>query len=111
MIVPQNPKTPYVSVIRSLIYQEFSEAYSERDHISELNIDFIKNFQICKGPPPLFRALLENEPQLGMYSAHHRVARSAGRSSMVHSWRHCLGKAAESKEYCDQCVIFLNIEY
>ena len=28
-----------------------------------------------------------------------------------YSWRHFLGKAAESTKYCDLCVIFLNIEY
>ena len=76
--LPQNPKTPYVSVIRSLIYQDVSAAHSERQHISELNVDFIKKFELGMGPPAADRALLENEPQLGMYSVHLRVAHRKG---------------------------------
>ena len=62
------------------------------------------------GPPPLFRALLENEHELGMCSAHRRVARRAAHCPLDDRWRHFLGKAAESKEYCDLCVMSLNIE-
>ena len=62
------------------------------------------------GPPPLFRALLENEPNDGMCAAHRRVARRAGHWVTPNRWRHFLGKAAESTEYSDLCVIFLNIE-
>ena len=63
------------------------------------------------GPPPLFRALLENDIGDGMWSAHHRrVVRRAGHWATGYRWRHFLGKAAESTEYCDPCVIFLNIE-
>ena len=108
--VPQNPKTPYVSVNRSLIYQQVSAAHSERHHISELNIDYIKKFQISHGTPAADRALLEKEQELGMCSAKRRVVSRAGRSPMVPSWRHFLGKAAESTEYCDLCVVSLNIE-
>ena len=108
--IPQNPKTPFVSVIRRSIYQEVSAAHSERHHLSELNIDFIKKFEIGMGPPPQFRALLENDIGDGMCAAHRRVARRAGWSSIVHRWRHLLGKAAESTEYCDLCVMSLNIE-
>ena len=62
------------------------------------------------GPPPLFRALLENEHLDGMYAAHRRVARRAGHCPTGYRWRHFLGKAAESTEYCDLCVMSLNIE-
>ena len=62
------------------------------------------------GPPPPFRALLENDIGDGMCAAHRRVARNVIFASMVPRWRHLLGKAAESTEYCDLCVIFLNIE-
>ena len=86
-------------MIRSVIYQEVSAAHSERHHISELNIDFIKNFQIGMGPPPLFRALLENEHRDGMCSAHRRVARREICPRMPDRRRHFLGKAAESTEY------------
>ena len=109
-IIPQNPKTPYVSMIRSYVYQQVSAAHSERHHISELNIDFIKKFEIGHGPPPLFRALLENEHLDGMCSAHRRVARREGHWVTLHRRRHFLRKAAESKEYCDLCVMSLNIE-
>ena len=81
--LPQNPKTPYVSMKRSLIYEQVSTAHSERHDISELNIDFIKKLEIGHGPPAADRALLENEYGLGMCSAHRRVARRAGRSFMV----------------------------
>ena len=97
-------------MIRTLIYQQVSAAHSERHHISELNIDFIKNFQIGQGPPPPFRQLLENEHGLGMCSAHRRVARREGYSLQGYRRRHFLGKAAESTEYCDLCAISLNIE-
>ena len=97
-------------MIRSLIYQQVSAAHSERHHLSKLNIDFIKNYQINMGPPPLFRALLENDIGLGMWSAHRRVARRAGHCPLDDRWRHFLGKAAESTEYCDLFVMSLNIE-
>ena len=48
--IPQNPKIPYVSVIRSLIYQEVSAAHSERHHISEINIVYQK-FRNRPGSP------------------------------------------------------------
>ena len=51
------------------------------------------------GPPPLFRALLENENELGMRSAHRRVAHRAGYSLMDTSWRHFLGKASKKSKY------------
>ena len=73
--LPQNPKTPYVSEIRSCIYEQVSAAHSERHHISELNIDFIKNFQIGMGPPAADRRLLENKNQFGMVSWHRLIAR------------------------------------
>ena len=62
------------------------------------------------GPPAADRRLLENDIGDGMCAAHRRVARREGRSSMDDRRRHFLGKAAESTEYCDLCVIFLNIE-
>ena len=62
------------------------------------------------GPPPLFRALLENDIGDGMCAAHRRVARRLNFSPMDTRWRHFLGKAAESTEYCDLCVMSLNIE-
>ena len=67
-------------------------------------------FEIGHGPPPQFRALLENEHRDGMCSAHRRVARRLKFAPMSTRWRHFLGKAAESTKYCDLCVIFLNIE-
>ena len=69
-----------------------------------------KNFQIGMGPPPLFRALLENETEMGMCSAHRRVARRKGLSPTVDRWRYFLGKATELTEYSDLCVMSLNIE-
>ena len=69
-----------------------------------------KNFRIGMGPPPLFRALLENDIRLAMWSAIRRVARRKGSPRIVDSWRHFLGKAAESTEYCDLYISSLNIE-
>ena len=62
------------------------------------------------GPPPLFRALLENENEMGMCSAHSRVARREICLPTGYRWRHLLGKAAKSTKYCDLCVMSLNIE-
>ena len=82
-------------MIRSLIYQELSAPHSERHHISELNINFIKKFEIGHGPPPPFRRLLKNDVRDGMCAAHRRVARRLNFSPMLHSWRHFLEKAPE----------------
>ena len=94
--MPKYPKTPYVSVIRSLIYQEVSAAHSERHHIRELNIEFIKKFEIGMGPPAADRALLENDVRDGMCAAHRRVARNGILSPMSDRWRHFFGKAVKS---------------
>ena len=51
------------------------------------------------GPPPLFRALLENENDLGMCAAHRRVARREICPPQGYRRRHFLGKAADLKEY------------
>ena len=69
-----------------------------------------EKFEIGMGPPPLFRALLANENEMGMWSAHRRVARRLKFAPMGTRWRHLLGKADKSTKYCDLCVIFLNIE-
>ena len=69
-----------------------------------------EKFEIGQGPPPADRRLLENEHGLGMRSWHRRVARRAGHWAMIGRWRQFLGKAAESTEYCDLCVMSLNIE-
>jgi hypothetical protein len=90
--------------MRRSIYQEVSAAHSERHHISELNIDFIKKFEICHGPPAADRALLENEHLDGMCAAYRRVARRLKFAPKVDRRRHFLGKAAESTEYCDLCL-------
>ena len=51
------------------------------------------------GSPSLFRALLENDIGDGMCSAHRQVARCVKFAQTLTSWRHFLGKAAESTEY------------
>ena len=91
-------------MIRSFIFEEVSAAHSERHHLSELNIDFIKKFEIDMGPPAADRALLEKENDDGMCAAHRRVARRLNFAPMDDRRRHFLGKAAESKEYCEWVV-------
>ncbi len=54
------------------------------------------------GPPAADRALLENEHLDGMCAAHRRVARRAGQSPTLHSWRHFLGKASKKSKYWSQ---------
>ena len=83
-------------MIRSIIYHEVSAVHSEKHHISEINIDFIKKFEIGMGPPAADRRLLEKEHGLGMCSAHRRVARRDIWPRIVDRRRHFLGKAAES---------------
>ena len=51
------------------------------------------------GPPPLFRALLENEYLDGTCSAHRRVARRSGHWAMIGSWRRSRGKALKKSKY------------
>ena len=51
------------------------------------------------GPPFPFRALLENETEMGTCSAHRRVARRAGHWAMSNRWRQTLGKASKKSKY------------
>ena len=82
-------------MIRILIYQEVSAAHSERHHISELNIDFIKKFEIGHGPPAADQRFLEKKHEFGMSSAHRRLARRKGHCPIGYRWRKSRGKASK----------------